>query len=126
MNDNKVIYLDKNTFLDSEKFIKNLLYSSVHIVANRDFKSQGMSNKNIMFFLNCIIEKIGSVSMLGSRNLGMSLLGKIGNIVNYYENVLQLFEKKIKFQPYLKPKEIILKKKLKKILSLIMIVKINI
>lgn len=126
MSDNNLICLDKNTFLDAEKFIKNLLYSSIHIVANRDFISQGMSNKNIMFFLNCVIEKIGSVSMLGSRNLGISLLGKIANMVNYYENVLQLFEKKDKIPTIPKAKRDYIKEKIKKILSLIMIVKINI
>lgn len=114
MSDNNLIYLDKNTFLDSEKFIKNLLYSSVHIVANRDFISQGMSNKNIMFFLNCIIEKIGSVSMLGSRNLGMSLFGKINNMINYYENILQLFEKKDKIPTIPKVKRDYIKEKIKK------------
>lgn len=113
MSDNNLICLGKNTFIDSEKFIKNLLYSSVHIVSNRDFISQGMSNKNIMFFLNCVIEKIGSVSMLGSRNLGMSLLGKIENIVSYYENVLQLFEKKDKIPTIPKTKRDYIKEKIK-------------
>ena len=114
MSNNNLICLDKNTFLDAEKFIKNLLYSSIHIVANRDFISQGMSNKNIMFFLNCVIEKIGSVSMLGCRNLGISLLGKIANMVNYYENVLQLFEKKDKIPTIPKAKREYIKENIKK------------
>lgn len=93
---NDVICLRKNVFLDEEKFIKNLLYSSVQIISDEEFKNYGMTNKNIMFFLNYITETLGSVSMLGSRNLGTSILGKIENIINYYNNIIKLFEKKDK------------------------------
>jgi len=93
---NDVICLRKNVFLDEEKFIKNLLYSSVQIISDEEFKNYGMTNKNIMFFLNYITETLGSVSMLGSRNLGTSILGKIENIINYYDNIIKLFEKKDK------------------------------
>ncbi len=96
MINNESICLKQSAFLDKEDFIKKILYSSVHIVSDKDFLEQGMNNKNIMFLLNYITEKIGSVSMLGSRNFGISLLGKIDNIINYYENIIQLFEKKEK------------------------------
>ena len=79
MINNESICLKQSAFLDKEDFIKKILYSSVHIVSDKDFLEQGMNNKNIMFLLNYITEKIGSVSMLGSRNFGISLLGKIDN-----------------------------------------------
>lgn len=95
-NYNGEICLRKNAFSDEERFIKNLLYSSVQIISDEEFKKYGMKNKNIMFFLNYITETLGSVSMLGSRNLGTSILGKIENIINYYDNIIKLFEKKDK------------------------------
>ena len=70
-------------FDDEEKFIKNILLSSTQIIKNSDFEKYGMTNKNIMFFLNYITETISSISMLGCRNTGISLIGKTKNIIDY-------------------------------------------
>ena len=81
---------------DEEKFIKQLLFSSKNIVSNDDFNRIGLKNRNMMFFLNYIIENLSSISMLGSRNLNNSLLGKIKKIMSYYEDINKLFEAKEK------------------------------
>ena len=43
---------------DEEKFIKQLLFSSKNIVSNDDFNRIGLKNRNMMFFLNYIIENL--------------------------------------------------------------------
>lgn len=90
------IILKDNILDDEENFIKKILFSSTQIISDKEFEKYGLKNKNIMFFMNYITESISSVSMLGSRNLGMSLLGKIENIIEYYSNMVQLFEFKEK------------------------------
>lgn len=89
VNNNELIIRD-NIFLDKEKFIKYTLFSSIRIITNDEFISVGINNKNIMFFLNYITESISSISMLGSRNLGVSLIGKLNNIIEYYETNIKL------------------------------------
>ena len=79
-------------FDDEEKFIKNILFSSTQIIKNSDFEKYGMTNKNIMFFLNYITETISSISMLGCRNTGISLIGKTKNIIDYYKNIVELYD----------------------------------
>ena len=79
-------------FDDEEKFIKNILLSSTQIIKNSDFEKYGMTNKNIMFFLNYITETISSISMLGCRNTGISLIGKTKNIIDYYKNIVELYD----------------------------------
>ncbi|MBE6144524.1 MAG: hypothetical protein E7169_03010 [Firmicutes bacterium] len=81
---------------NKERFIKQLLFSSKNIVCNNDFEKIGLKNRNMMFFLNYIIENLSSISMLGSRNLNNSLLGKINKIISYYEDINKQFETKEK------------------------------
>ncbi len=80
-------------FSDKEKFIRNILFSSTQIIPDNEFISIGLKNKNIMFFLNCITESISSISMLGCRNLGFSLIGKLNSIIEYYEDIVGLYDK---------------------------------
>lgn len=80
-------------FSDKEKFIRNILFSSTQIIPDNEFISMGLNNKNIMFFLNCITESISSISMLGCRNLGFSLIGKLNSIIEYYDDIVGLYEK---------------------------------
>lgn len=83
----------ESLFNDKEKFIKNILFSSTKLIKDSDFIDLGMNKKNIIFFLNYITESISSISMLGCRNLGASLYGKITSIIEYYDNIIELYEK---------------------------------
>ena len=74
MNNIEKLLLNSKTLENEEKFIKQLLFSSKNIVSNDDFNKIGLRNRNMMFFLNYIIENLSSISMLGSRNLNNSLL----------------------------------------------------
>lgn len=96
MNENN--YLNSGNMLmdNKEKFIKQVLFSSTNIIRNEEFEKIGLKNRNMMFFLNFIIENLSSISMLGTRNLNMSLLGKITNIINYYNDINKQFENKDK------------------------------
>lgn len=96
MNNIEKLLLNSKTLENEEKFIKQLLFSSKNIVSNDDFNKIGLRNRNMMFFLNYIIENLSSISMLGSRNLNNSLLGKINKIINYYEDINKQFESKEK------------------------------
>lgn len=87
------LLLRDSLFKNQEKFIRNILFSSTQIVSDNDFFSLGLNNKNIMFFLNCITESISSISMLGCRNFGISLIGKLNNIIEYYDGIIELYEK---------------------------------
>lgn len=96
MNVTEKLLLNSNVLDSEEKFIKQLLFSSKNIVCNDDFNRVGLKNRNMMFFLNYIIENLSSISMLGSRNLNNSLLGKIKKIISYYEDINKQFETKEK------------------------------
>ena len=96
MNATEKLLLNSNVLDSEEKFIKQLLFSSKNIVCNDDFNRVGLKNRNMMFFLNYIIENLSSISMLGSRNLNNSLLGKIKKIISYYEDINKQFETKEK------------------------------
>lgn len=80
-------------FSDKEKFIRNILFSSTQIIPDDEFLSIGIDNKNLMFFLNCITESISSISMLGCRNLCVSLIGKLNSIIDYYDSIIGLYDK---------------------------------
>ena len=84
----------KNLFRNHDKFITNVLFTSTSILKNSDFEENGMKNRNIMFFLNLLTDKISSVSALGCRNRNYSLLGKIDNFINYYEEKEELADLK--------------------------------
>lgn len=90
------LILNSKVLDNEEKFIKQLLFSSKNIVSNSDFNKKGLSNRNMMFFLNYITENLSSISMLGSRNLNNSLLGKIKSIIRYYDDINRQFESKEK------------------------------
>jgi len=89
----------KRYFDDEEKFIKNILFTSVSIVGNDEYIKYGMNNKNIMFFLNLLTDKLGSVSMLGNRIRGVSLLGNLNNLISYYANIMELSDSRDKTIP---------------------------
>lgn len=40
----------KKEFLNSENFMKSLLFSSTNIIRDSEFKKYGLKNKNLMFF----------------------------------------------------------------------------
>lgn len=101
MNVTEKLLLNSNVLDSEEKFIKQLLFSSKNIVCNEDFNRVGLKNRNMMFFLNYIIENLSSISMLGSRNLNNSLLGKIKKIISYYEDINKQFETKKKMLKFL-------------------------
>jgi hypothetical protein len=84
----------KNLLNNQEKFIKNLLFTSTTIIKNSDFEEYGMHNRNLMFFLNLLTDKISSISMLGCRNKTYSLTGKISNFITYYEEKEELTDSK--------------------------------
>ena len=84
----------RKEFLNNEEFIKVALFSSTNIIRDSEFENKGLTNKNLMFFLNVINESLSSVSMLGSRNLCSSLLGKMNNLFEYDENIKKQFENK--------------------------------
>lgn len=90
------LILNSKVLDNEEKFIKQLLFSSKNIVSNSDFNKKGLNNRNMMFFLNYITENLSSISMLGSRNLNNSLLGKIKSIIRYYDDINRQFESKEK------------------------------
>ncbi|MCH5167082.1 MAG: hypothetical protein J1F35_04230 [Erysipelotrichales bacterium] len=83
---------DYSLFDNEESFLKNLLYANNKLIKNSDFKKYKMQNRCLMFFLNHIIDSLSSVSMLGCRNFGISLLGKLQNIINYYDNMIRQYE----------------------------------
>ena len=82
-----------NPLSNKEQFIKNLMFTSLSLIKNSEYESFGMNNKNLMFFLNCVSDKLSSISMIGNRNLGSSLIGKIDNILDYYDSIIKQFEK---------------------------------
>lgn len=82
-----------NPLTEKEKFIRNYLYSCKTILKDKDFEEFGLKEKNMMFFLNSITDKISSISMLGTRNFGASLIGKLTNIIDYYNGIHEQFEK---------------------------------
>ncbi len=84
---------NKNIFTDKEKFLKETLFSGINLIPDEVFSEESMSNKNIMFFLNCIIDSLSSISMLGCRNVSFSLIGKINNIIEYYDGIVGLYDK---------------------------------
>lgn len=92
----------RKEFLDDENFMKNLLFSSTNIIRDSEFEKHRLKNKNLMFFLNFINEKISSISMLGSRNACPSLLGKINALFEYNDNIKKQFENKTSTIPEFK------------------------
>ena len=73
-----------NPLSDQEKYIKNLMFTSVSLIKDSEFEEYNLKNKNLMFFLNCVSDKLSSISMIGNRNLGNSLIGK--TLVNFKIN----------------------------------------
>lgn len=92
----KSIKLASNVIDDEEKFIGRVLFSGTSIISNSEFESYKLKNKNIRFFLNCMIDVLSSVSMLGCRNFSHSLIGCIDGLIDYYDKILLLFESKDK------------------------------
>ena len=90
------IKLVGNVIDDEEKFIGRVLFSGTSIISNGEFESYKLTNKNIRFFLNCMIDVLSSVSMLGCRNFSHSLIGCIDGLIDYYDKILLLFESKDK------------------------------
>lgn len=82
-----------NPLLNQEKFIKNLMFTSVSLVKDSEYEEYNLHNKNLMFFLNCVSDKLSSISMIGNRNLGSSLIGKIDILLDYYDSIIKQFEK---------------------------------
>ena len=100
METNNGVSYRKNKYFDNEeKFIKNILFTSVSIVGNDEYIKYGMNNRNIMFFLNSLTDKLGSISMLGNRIQGISLLGNLNNIISYYNSLIELSDGKDKTIP---------------------------
>ena len=92
----KNIKLASKVIDDEEKFIGRVLFSGTSIISNGEFASYKLKNKNICFFLNCMIDVLSSVSMLGCRNFSHSLIGSIDGLIDYYDKILLLFESKDK------------------------------
>ena len=86
----------RDLFKDKETFIKQVLFSSTNIIRDNEFKSIGITNKNLMFFLNLITDNLSSISMIGCRNLNNSLLGQINNVIEYYKDINLQFSSKDK------------------------------
>ena len=84
----------RKQLLGSDDFIKRILFSSTNVIRDSEFEEFNLKNKNVMFFLNLINESMSSISMLGSRNLCSSLLGKMNNLFEYNENIKKQFEGK--------------------------------
>lgn len=113
-------------FSNKEKFLKDAMYSSVNLIPNSEFVKEKLTNTNLMFFLNCVIDIFSSTSMLGCRNMSYSLIGKISNIIDYYDGIVDLYNKpkisKLKIDYIinsLKTNEIISDKYKKKYLTLL-------
>ena len=82
-----------NPLLNQEKFIKHLMFTSVSLVKDSEYEEYNLHNKNLMFFLNCVSDKLSSISMIGNRNLGSSLIGKIDILLDYYDSIIKQVEK---------------------------------
>ena len=78
---------EKNSREDNNEFMKKLFYISTDIISNSEFEKQGLKNRNLIFFLNYVIEILSSTSMLGSRVINGSLIGKIDGIIEYSDNI---------------------------------------
>lgn len=92
MNNNKM-NKKESIFYNKEKFIKETMFSSTNLIPDIDFINENITNKNLMFFLNCVIDILSSISMLGCRNMSFSLIGKINNIIDYYDSIIDLYDK---------------------------------
>ena len=89
----------RKQLLSRDDFIKRVLFSSTNIIRDSEFEEYNLMNKNVMFFLNLINESMSSISMLGSRNLCSSLLGKMNNLFEYNDNIKKQFEGKVSTIP---------------------------